>query len=262
MLRIVSVCSLVFLFAACGEGVDPVNCEKSGPVLSLGTVENASSCSVENGSLKVTATLGKEPYEFSINDQPGQTSGVFNNLAAGVYSARVKDGNGCSTSIDNISINASDFVFSTTIISNTSCLTNSGEVVVDVAQDNPPYTFKLGNGSFSENNTFTGLSTGSHFIAVKDNSGCSITLSVTVPRGFTGTSWLTDILPIMETSCALSGCHNGTSRPDLRLYANAKFYAASMKSKTKDKSMPREGTLSQQQISIIACWVDDGALEN
>jgi hypothetical protein len=66
----------------------------------------------------------------------------------------------------------------------------------------------------------------------------------------------------MNTYCALSGCHDGRRRPDLRLYERAKFYAKAIKSKTQDRSMPFEGSLTQEQIDVIACWVDDGALEN
>jgi hypothetical protein len=76
-------------------------------------------------------------------------------------------------------------------------------VTVDVITGNPPYTYRLGNGSFSDNNTIHGLGTGNHSISVQDNNGCSVTLSVTVPRGFTGVSWANDIKPIMENSCAL-----------------------------------------------------------
>jgi hypothetical protein len=174
----------------------------------------------------------------------------------------VRDANGCIATVENISIKADDFDFEAEIMADNACLTGSGKVVIDVEQNNPPYQFRIGTGDFGDDNSFSGLQEGNHTIAVQDNSNCIITLMVTVPHGFTGVSWENEILPIMSTSCALSGCHNGVSRPDLRLYDNAKFYANSIKTKTKDRSMPRDGTLTQQQIDRIACWVDDGALEN
>ena len=256
----VSVFSLVIL--SCSDEEDPVNCDETGPILSLGVVTDATSCSIEDGAINVSASRGEEPYEFSLNDLPGQTSGQFNNLAAGIYTVKIKDANGCTDAIENVMIKASDFTFNTDITPDNSCLGSNGIVVVNVLTGNPPYTFRLGNGSFSDNNTFPGLGTGNHSISVKDNNGCSVTLSVTVPRGFSGVSWTNDIKPIMENSCALSGCHNGSSRPDLRKFETAKSNAKSIKSKTQDRSMPREGTLTQQQIDMIACWVDDGALQN
>lgn len=251
-----------YLLIGCGEDVDPVDCEKSGPIISLGVVEDAASCSIADGSIKVSGSAGKEPYQFSLNDSPFQTSGQFDALSAGIYTVNVKDANGCTSSVDNVQVKALDFSFTATISPDNSCLSGDGQIVVDVSDGNPPYTFKLGNGSFSDDNSFSGLASGNHTIVVKDNSGCDITLNLTVPRGFSGTSWAAQIKPIMENSCSQSGCHNGSSRPDLRKIENAKFYAKSIKSKTQDRSMPREGTLTQQQIDLIACWVDDGALDN
>jgi hypothetical protein len=67
----------------------------------------------------------------------------------------------------------------------------------------------------------------------------------------------------MDASCALTGCHNGVSRPDLRIYANAKKYSYQIKEFTQDRSMPFDGPpLQQSEIDLITCWVDDGALEN
>ena len=256
----VSVLSLLVL--SCGDEEDPVDCETQGPILSLGIVTDATSCSIADGVINVSATQGKEPYEFSLNDSPGQASGQFNNLSAGIYTVNLKDANGCTSSIENVTIKASDFTFNADIVADNSCLGSNGSVTINVESGNPPYTYRIGNGSFSDVNTFAGLSTGNHSVTVKDNNGCSITLSLTVPRGQSGVSWANEIKPIMENSCALSGCHNGSSRPDLRKFENAKFYAKTMKSKTQDRSMPRDGTLTQQQIDLIACWVDDGALQN
>lgn len=262
MRRILAVGVLSLFILSCGDNEDPVNCDEAGPLLSLGVVTDATSCSIQDGAINVSATRGKEPYEFSLNDQPGQSEGQFNNLAAGIYTVNIKDANGCTDAIENVTIKASDFTFNTDITPDNSCLGSNGAVTVNVLTGNPPYTYKIGTGSFSDNNTFTGLSTGNHSISVQDNNGCSVTLSVTVPRGSTGVSWANEIKPIMENSCALSGCHNGSSRPDLRKYETAKSYAKTIRSKTQDRSMPRDGTLTQQQINVIACWVDDGAPQN
>ena len=262
MRKFLPVSVVLLLVFSCSDEEDPVDCEAVGPILSLGIVTDATSCSIADGVINISATQGLEPYEFSLNDFPGQSSGQFNNLAAGIYTVKIKDANGCTDEIENVAIKAADFTFAADITADNSCLGSNGAVTIEVTAGNPPYTYKIGNGSFSDNNTFAGLASGNHSISVQDNIGCSVTLSVTVPRGSSGVSWTNEIKPIMENSCALSGCHNGTSRPDLRKFETAKFYAKSIKSKTQDRSMPREGTLTQQQIDIIACWVDDGALQN
>jgi hypothetical protein len=78
-----------------------------------------------------------------------------------------------------------------------------------------------------------------------------------------GTSWQNDILPIMKSSCAVDGCHDGVSRRDWTQYAEVKKYAAQAKLRTQNRSMPFEGPpLTQEQINVIACWVDAGAPDN
>jgi hypothetical protein len=238
------------LLSSCGSDPEPVDCSVSGPIISLGVVTNATSCSIADGAISVSANGGKEPYLFSLNNLPGQADGKFNNLAAGAYTVTVTDANACSAVVENIAIKAADFKFTTLLVGDSDCTGNNGQVTINVEQLNPPYSYRLGMESFAY--TFT----------VKDNIGCSVLLSVTVPRAFTGTSWQNDVRPIIVKSCALSGCHNGDSRPDLRLFENAKFYASSIKSKTRDKSMPREGSLTKSEIDLISCWVDDGAAQN
>lgn len=259
----INVCFFIALiFLSCSEDPAPIDCEKDGPILSLGTVINATSCSIADGSIKVTATGGKEPYSYALNDLPGQESGQFNDLHAGVYTLTVTDANACTKAINNVSIKASDFTFAADIKSDNSCLGGNGSITINVEQVNPPYSYKLAAGEFTDNNLFTDLPVGTYSFVVKDNTNCSVTLSLTVQRGFTGTSWENDIKPIVSKSCAVSGCHDGNSREDLRIYQNAKSRASQMKSKTQDRSMPRDGTLTQEEINLIACWVDDGAVLN
>lgn len=253
---------LIVVCWSCGSDPEPVDCSTSGPIVSLGVVTNATSCSIADGSISVSASGGKEPYLFAVNDLPAQAEGKFSGLHAGAYTVSVTDANGCAAFVENVAIKASDFKFSTELIGDSDCLGGNGQVTITVEQLNPPYTYRLGTGSFGESNVFKGLATGLYGFTVRDNNGCSVNLSVTVARAFSGVSWQDDIRPIIVKSCATSGCHNGDARTDLRVFENAKFYATSIKSKTRDRSMPQEGTLTQNEIELITCWVDDGAVAN
>src|SRR5688572_26828980 len=122
MRKFLTVSVLSLLILSCSDEEDPVDCETEGPILSLGVVTDATSCSVLNGVINVSASRGEEPYEFSLNDLPGQTSGQFNNLHAGLYTVKVKDANGCTNTIENVTINAADFTFTTDVIADNSCL--------------------------------------------------------------------------------------------------------------------------------------------
>src|SRR5688572_28254981 len=189
---------VTLIFSACSSDDDPVDCATSGPVINLEGVEDATNCSTNDGVIRVAVGGGKEPYSFFANDQSVGSSGEINNLQAGSYSILVRDANSCSASLDNITILSDDFSFSTTLQPNTLCLGGNGSVSIDVVNTNPPYTFRLGSGNFTSDNFFSGLKTGNHMITVQDNSNCTVTLSVTIPQGSTGISWLNDIKPIME----------------------------------------------------------------
>jgi hypothetical protein len=260
-LIIITLC----LTVSCSDDVpEPVNCEESGLSLSLGSTSGASGCSVADGSITVIATGGKEPYSFSINNLSSQSEGKFSGLLAGIYSVKVVDANKCEAAISNVTLAASGFSVNAQVQPDNLCLEGGGSITITVEDGQaPPYQYQLQGNSFSDNNIFTGLQEGSHQIAVKDNNNCTVQLNVTVPHGNTATSWTTQIQPIIELRCATSGCHDGKFRPDLREYEKAFFYRDLIKKYTRDKSMPFDGpALTQDQISLISCWVDDGAPQN
>ena len=257
------VISGIFLIDSCDQNEFPplVNCSESGLTLTLDTVSMASGCSIFDGSIHVKAIGGEEPYTFSLNDTE-QISGDFIGIQAGIYVVSVTDANGCQAFVNNINIEAEGFAVSTELKPDSLCLGGNGAAAIVVTGSNEPYTYQLGAGGFTENNVFTGLNEGKHKITVKDGLDCTVELTITVPHGFSGTSWSADVRPIIVESCALSGCHNGITRPDFRIYEKAKKYTALIREYTQSGAMPFDGTLTQQEIDVIACWVDDGAPNN
>ena len=239
-----------------------IDCTIAGPSLTLASVVPASTCGSRDGRIHVVAAGGEQPYTYLLNNT-AQSSGDFQDLAAGIYSVGVMDVNGCDTVITNVAVTAQDFEFTAEVTKDSLCEANSGIIVLSVEEVNPPYAYQLDNGTFAASNTFMTVSHGDHTVTIRDGHDCMVSLHVTVPRGITGTSWSTDIYPVIETYCALSGCHNGSARVDLRPYNNARTYAQQIKSMTQDRSMPYDGTpLKQSDIDKIACWVDDGAPNN
>jgi len=264
-MRLLAYGGVIMVLLSCSKhDVDEKNlCEKSTLGISLDSVLLASSCSTPDGAIYVSAQGGVGPYTYSLNAMAAQAIDSFSGLSSGIYSITVSDKNGCTSSLDNIAVLAKGFKFVAAIAEDTECLSNNGSVTINVEEGSAPFTYKIGDGNVSTTNTFNNLPPGKYVIEVIDAQSCTVKLSVTVPRGSSGTSWSTDILPIIKTSCAVTGCHDGKTRIDYRLYSNAKQNAADIKSNTIDKSMPFDGTpLTQDQINLISCWVDDGALEN
>jgi uncharacterized protein (DUF2141 family) len=259
------IISTLFTFVCCvnHDLNKKYSCEASDLVLILDSISSATNCSVADGIIYVTAQGGNEPYKFSLNNLPAQFISTFSNLSSGIYSISVTDNNGCKVSLDNIVVLAEGFKFSATVTNDNQCLAHNGSIAVEVQEGNGPFTYTLNQDKFSNNNIFTGLSAGQYAVAIQDAALCTIQLNVTVPRGNTGVSWTGDILPIMKNSCAINGCHDGNNRVDYRIYSNVKKDLQQVKSSTKNKTMPFDGTpLPQSQIDQIGCWVDDGGVEN
>lgn len=76
---------------------------------------------------------------------------------------------------------------------------------------------------------------------------------------------LTDnIVPIINSKCALSGCHvSGSTFPNLSVRNNIIANAGRIKTRTRPGGgMPQTGSISNQQRDLIGRWVDQGAMDN
>lgn len=74
------------------------------------------------------------------------------------------------------------------------------------------------------------------------------------------TSFIEQIKPIIDSNCIQ--CHNGSQFPDLRTYQSIKDNAAIIKGVTQTRRMPIGGSLTIAEIKAIACWIDNGSLNN
>ena len=244
----------------CGsdEGPEPVDCAKNPVELSLVSAQNTN-CDQSDGSIEVIATGGSGSYQYSLSGGAAQTSAIFNNIAAGVYEITAKDANDCSATMQ-VTVENVDGLNISFETSASGCKQSGGSITVTATDGTEPYQFKLGSGSFTTNNTFSSLSSGEHDLVVTDASGCTINQSVTITSGV---SFSASISPIISTKCASSNCHGGTQGPDLRTFKGIHDNAARIKTVTGNGTMPKGGPeLSQAEKDLIACWVDDGALNN
>jgi len=99
------------------------------------------------------------------------------------------------------------------------------------------------------------------FIAV------SCTKDVHIPPLYncnTTVSYETDIKPIIEANCA--GCHSaGFSAGDFSNFEGFKAKADQGLVEAQvftEKKMPPTGPLPDQDLELLYCWLQDGALEN
>jgi hypothetical protein len=106
--------------------------------------------------------------------------------------------------------------------------------------------------------TFLFQSCVDHYLPEPEIEACSATVS-----------FADQVNPIINTSCAIPGCHNGDNGADKNWTVFSNFQ--SNKEDVKDRitrppgtpgHMPAAGSITDEQIQTIVCWVDQGGLNN
>lgn len=260
------ILALVVLDVSCSSNDDPQPTDCSTLLLEVpsANLTPPSGCTTADGSIKAQASGGTEPYQYSVNGGTAfQASGEFKNLAAGTYSITVKDANNCSTTLENLTLanSGTTLKVNEALASGGGCKTNTGAITVNASGGQAPYQYSSNGTTFGSSATLSNLAAGTYTITVKDALGCLATKGDV--KVLSGVSYETQIKPILQTNCIKSGCHDGgSSLPNWSNLATVQSNASNIKTKVLNGSMPKDGTLTQQQKDLIACWVDDGAPGN
>jgi hypothetical protein len=245
---------------ACSSDNEAPDCNTSNLSLSITGTSNPG-CNQTNGSISVVGAGGAGNFTYSIDGVSFVSQGTFQNLSAGTYTLWVMDGNDCMAFVETSLSNETDLNINTTL-TEAGCGTTNGAISVTASGGEAPYLFRLNQNEFQHSNEFTNLASGSYTITVQDQNGCETNTNLEIHSGL---SLALDIKPIIETNCAISGCHIGSGLPDFRNSATIIANASNIASKTNDKTMPPPGSggsLTDAEIQKITCWVQDGALNN
>lgn len=76
------------------------------------------------------------------------------------------------------------------------------------------------------------------------------------------TSFSATILPLFNTSCNVSGCHDGPNAAQLNNFQVVHDNAAQIRASISSGRMPKGGSLTTVQKNAIYCWIDNGAKNN
>lgn len=123
------------------------------------------------------------PIQYSIDGQPYQNSGTFNNLAVGNHIIRVNDG----SCIDSIAVPVLQ-AFPDLLIANNPAVSPgnctgglSGSITVIASGGRPPYQYSSDGTTYQTGNVLT-VAAGTYTITIKDANGCTKTMAnVVVP---------------------------------------------------------------------------------
>lgn len=256
---------LFFFTLSCSSSDDPtpIDCSSLSIAVTPASIAQPTGCSTTDGGFSVAASGGEEPYQYSIDGSTFQASATFSNLGSGTYTVTVKDANDCTKESANIQLvsTASTLQIVETITDESGCKTNTGQITISATGGQAPYEYSINGTTFVTASTFQSVQSGTYTVTVKDALGCTVIKSSV--KVLSGVSYQTEIRPILQVNCIKSGCHDGgSSLPNWSNLSTVQSRAATIKSMVQSGAMPKDGTLTQQQKDLIACWVDDGALDN
>ncbi len=160
--------------------------------ISFTNIVNDATCNgYSDGSISITnPTGGVSPYQFSNdNGNTFQAGFMFNGLSAGNYSLVVIDNNSCESLPVTVTVSEFPLVSFTSATTTANCGNPDGSLTLTGADgDGGPYQYSIDDGvNFQPSGTFNGLLPVTYNIVVEDNSGCTVSGTVSVPNsaGFT-----------------------------------------------------------------------------
>lgn len=150
-----------------------VQVKNAANTIQASTTKTDITCQQPSGTITVTATGGGSPYQYSIDGGTTfQSSHVFNSLAAGTYTIRVKDLSGC-TADATATISQNSSVPSGTISPSAAGICSNGTQVL-TASGGTSYQWQLNGNNISgaTASTYTATAAGTYSVTIF-NSNCS-----------------------------------------------------------------------------------------
>ena len=140
-----------------------------------------------SGNIQINTSGGTSPYNYLL--QPGavyNTSGIFPNLSAGIYSASITDANGCSYQSQSITVDEPTAIsFASINITDIDCygfLTGAINAKASGGTGNISYAIFPNVGTQNSPGNFSQLSAGNYSIVATDANGCSFSTMVSVTQ--------------------------------------------------------------------------------
>ncbi|RYY40208.1 MAG: hypothetical protein EOO08_07700 [Chitinophagaceae bacterium] len=147
--------------------------QPGAPVSGTTVVTNVACFGGNTGAINLTPNGGTGPYTFNWSGGPTTEDRIL--LQAGNYSVTITDANGCTGTINNISVNQPSAPLSASYTTNdVSCFGGSdGSINLTPAGGTTPYTFLWNGGATTEDRT--GLIAGNYSVTITDAYGCQTT---------------------------------------------------------------------------------------
>lgn len=135
-----------------------------------------------DGSATANFSGGAAPYTF-LGWNNGATSATISNLAAGTYTASMRDANG-TVATKSVTITQPAAALAISASGAMSCTNPTvGAIQANAAGGTPGYTYSIDNGNtFQASAAFANLPAGSYPVVVKDSKGCTASTTVVLTQ--------------------------------------------------------------------------------
>jgi len=144
------------------------------------SVSNVLCSGQSNGTINVTGLNGTGIFEYSINGGTTyQSSGIFNNLPAGVYNVRVRDNSGCIRDTVITVLQPAPVTATVDVTDATCSATPNGQLIVEASGGSNVYEYSI-NGTTFQTNPIFNVTEGTYTVTIRDNNGCVRTYTETV----------------------------------------------------------------------------------
>ena len=128
-----------------------------------------------DGSVTLTFSGGTPDYMIEFNGVGGfvteSSPKTYTGLAAGTYTWKVKDANGCEKSGSEIVGQPIEALSANAVPTAESCALNDGSIILTVSGGTAPYTYLWSNGATTKD--LSGLVAGSYTVVITDKNSCS-----------------------------------------------------------------------------------------
>ncbi len=247
------------LATGCGEEAEQqIDCSSSGLTVDIQSVDYAD-CGLENGRITVGGSGGSPPYSYELDNGMTSSEGIFEDLATNYYKITIRDKNNCTAEKQTF-VGSNDGVRAVAFTTPSGCGESNGSIIVTARNGIEPYKYQLGeNSDYTDSNEFHDLPAGSYSVWVRDANDCGLGIYIDV---LSGVSFADNISGIFSSSCSTSGCHDGSTDPDLSTLKGIQDNSEAVLNSVLNKTMPPVTPLSGEEIRNIECWIKDGTPDN
>ncbi len=136
-----------------------------------------------DGVISLNPAGGTGPYEYSINGGVSYQPGNSFTVAAGSYTLRVRDANGC-TRDTTVVVNQPAVLQVVANVTNQGCTSGStGQITVNASGATAPFSYSLDGTYYQPGNSFT-VAAGQYTVTVRDANNCIATAPAVVTSTF------------------------------------------------------------------------------